>query len=246
MASIHDNCFDEHDERRFLPVGVFDLPVESSADSDARPDNNAALLDGEWRDASGLVGAVNRGILRWAYPVDEENDKSSLGFASDTTHVWMDFFGEKIFGSLDGGELRWGTGDVWRRAAPPPAEPPPAAPSFIYTAGSTDAHGLHRGRQFDEFAATIPEGTRCSTSTVSFAGAPSLPPRERSPPPSQPQWPRTWAMPPLLQDKGLPFAQHSRVNWGPPLRQAPGWWFVQPPTQPPQHPPNLPPGRLPQ
>ena len=76
MASIHDNCFDEHDERRFLPVGVFDLPVESSADSDARPDNNAALLDGEWRDASGLVGAVNRGILRWALSVSRARSVS--------------------------------------------------------------------------------------------------------------------------------------------------------------------------
>jgi len=31
--------------------------------------------------------------------------------------VWMDFLGERVFGHLQGDEIRWATGDVWRRAA---------------------------------------------------------------------------------------------------------------------------------
>jgi len=98
---------------------------------EAPPKEALPSLDGEWRDASGLIGLVRASTLEWAHPVDEESATTRLQQdTSDGTSVWMDFLGERIFGCLEGDQLQWATGDVWRRGAPPPAEPPPAAPQI--------------------------------------------------------------------------------------------------------------------
>lgn len=96
------------------------VPADSAASSNSTsvPNQARGPLDGEWKDASGLVGTVVGETLIWRHPLDEENGTTRLGYdelVADEATVWMDFLGERLFGTHKGDEILWTSGDIWHR-----------------------------------------------------------------------------------------------------------------------------------
>lgn len=73
------------------------------------------VLQGIFYDESSLVGETWGGRLYWTHPADDESSPCEFGPAEVSTarEVWLEFLGERMFGTFDGHELRWLSGDVW-------------------------------------------------------------------------------------------------------------------------------------
>lgn len=112
-----------HSDVSYTGTDCWPRPVSGNACiTSTVSETDVPLPTGEWCDSSGSIGVIRKSVLHWTHPLDDKHAETRIHsgpFDSDgCRQVWMDFLGQRIFGNLERGEVRWATGDIWHQKIP--------------------------------------------------------------------------------------------------------------------------------